>query len=210
MAHLYDRIREVRGMNYGDYAYIEAFPRGMFRFFPDPNIARHAQIFEIWIRPVAPENAHMALRIAVHEMGALVRDGLSQEDFEATRNYLMKNVYLLTSTQDDQLGYRLDSDWYGIPEYTAYMRERLSALTREAVNAAVRKHLSADNLAFVIITGDAEALRDKLVSDAFSPIQYDAEKPAALLEEDKVIGARKLGIRPEAVRITPLDEVFAK
>ena len=64
MSHLYERIREVRGMNYGDYAYIEAFPRGMFQFFPDPNIARRAQIFEIWIRPVAPENAHMALRIA--------------------------------------------------------------------------------------------------------------------------------------------------
>ena len=52
-------------MNYGDYAYIEAFPRGMFQFFPDPNIARRAQIFEIWIRPVVPDNAHMALRIAV-------------------------------------------------------------------------------------------------------------------------------------------------
>ena len=39
-------------MNYGDYAYIEAFPRGMFQFFPDPNIARRAQLFEVWIRPV--------------------------------------------------------------------------------------------------------------------------------------------------------------
>ena len=55
-------------MNYGDYAYIEAFPRGMFQFFPDPNIARQRQIFEIWIRPVVPVNAHMALRIALHEL----------------------------------------------------------------------------------------------------------------------------------------------
>ena len=59
---------KIRGMNYGDYAYIEAFPRGMFQFFPDPNIARQRQIFEIWIRPVVPVNAHMALRIAVHEL----------------------------------------------------------------------------------------------------------------------------------------------
>ena len=36
---LFQRIREVRGINYGDYAYIEAFPRGMFQFFPDPNLA---------------------------------------------------------------------------------------------------------------------------------------------------------------------------
>jgi zinc protease len=46
MSHLYGRIRETRGMNYGDYAYIEAFPRGMFQFMPDPNIARQQQIFE--------------------------------------------------------------------------------------------------------------------------------------------------------------------
>ena len=59
---LYQRIREVRGINYGDYAYIEAFPRGMFQFFPDPNVARRRQIFEIWIRPVVPANAHMTLR----------------------------------------------------------------------------------------------------------------------------------------------------
>ena len=64
-------IREVRGINYGDYAYIEAFPRGMFQFFPDPNIARQRQIFEIWIRPVVPVNAHMSLRIAIHELDAL-------------------------------------------------------------------------------------------------------------------------------------------
>ncbi len=210
MSHLYDRIREVRGMNYGDYAYIEAFPRGMFQFFPHPNLARRAQLFEVWIRPVAPENAHMALRIAVHELDKLIKDGLSQDDFEATRNYLLKNVYLLTATQDNQLGYRLDSDWYGIPEYTAYMRDRLSKLTREQVNAAIKKHLSADNLSIVIITKDAQGLKEKLVADAFSPIKYDAEKPAALLEEDKVIGALKLDIRPEAVRITPVDDVFAK
>jgi zinc protease len=207
MSHLYGRIREVRGMNYGDYAYIEAFPRGMFQFFPDPNLARRQQLFEVWIRPVAPENAHMALRIAVHELDGLITNGLSQE---AARNYLLKNVYLLTSTQDHQLGYRLDSDWYGIPEYTSYMREQLRKLTRQQVNAAVKKHLSAENLAIVIVTRDAQGLKDALVADGFSPIKYDAEKPAGLLAEDKVIGARKLGIRAEAVRITPVDEVFAQ
>src|SRR6185503_9138261 len=53
---LFQRIREIRGMNYGDYAYIEAFPRGMFVFFPAPNVVRQRQLFEIWIRPVVPVN----------------------------------------------------------------------------------------------------------------------------------------------------------
>ena len=50
---LYQRIRQVRGMNYGDYAYIEAFPRGMFQFFPEAGVPRRAQLFEVWIRPIA-------------------------------------------------------------------------------------------------------------------------------------------------------------
>jgi zinc protease len=210
MSHLYDRIREARGMNYGDYAYIEAFPRGMFQFFPDPNLARRAQIFEVWIRPVVPENAHLALRIATHELEKLVAHGLSPEDFENTRNYLLKNVYLMTSTQDQQVGYALDSDWYGIGEFTQVMRERLRKLTREEVNRAIRKHLSARDLSVVIITKDAQGLADRLARDEFSAIRYDAEKPADLLAEDKVIGARQLGIARENVQITPVEEVFAR
>ncbi len=210
VSHLYQRIREVRGMNYGDYAYIEAFPRGMFQFFPDPNVARRAQIFEVWIRPVVPVNAHMALRIGVYELDKLLHDGLSKEDFERTRDYLMKSVFVMTATQNQQIGYALDSKWYGTGEYTAMMRDRLKALTLEAVNGAIRKHLSSRDLSVVIITKDAKGLKDKLVSDAFSPIKYDADKPKELLDEDKVVGALKLGIKPENVKITPVDDVFAK
>ncbi len=207
---LYQRIREVRGMNYGDYAYIEAFPGGMYQFFPDPNNPRQSQIFEVWIRPVVPANAHMALRIALFELNKLIENGLSREDFETTRDYLMKNVYLLTATQSHQLGYELDSKWYGISEYTTYMREQLKKLTLDDVNRAIKKHLSAKNISAVIITKDAEGLKKALVSDEFSAIKYDAEKPAELLAEDKVIGAFKLGIKPESVKITPVESVFAK
>jgi zinc protease len=209
-SHLYQRIREVRGMNYGDYAYIEAFPRAMSRFFPDAGLARRAQIFEIWIRPVVPQNAHLALRIGIRELDRLVNDGLTEGEFQMTRDYLMKNAYLLTSTQDHQLGYALDQKWYGLPDYVETMRANLSKLTRADVNAAVKRHLQTKDLSIVMITKDAEGLKEKLVSDAFSPITYDGEKPKELLDEDKVVGARKLDIRPEAVTITPVDDVFAK
>jgi zinc protease len=210
MSHLYQRIRELRGMNYGDYAYIEAFPRGMYLSVPDPNVARRKQIFEIWIRPVVPENAPMALRIALYELNKMIENGLSQQDFEKTRDYLMKNVYLLTATQDEQVGYAIDSKWYGTDEFTKMMRDRLAKLTLEDVNRAIREHLSAKNLSFVIITKDAEGLRQKLLSDEPATITYTAPKPADILAEDKVIGAMKLNLAPENVRITPVDEVFKK
>jgi zinc protease len=207
---LYQRIREERGINYGDYAYIEAFPRGMFQFFPDSNVARRRQIFEIWIRPVVPANAHMTLRLAVHELTNLVDNGLTQADFESTRDYLMKNVFVMTARQDQQLGYALDSKWYDIGEYTAYMRGKLQALTREQVNAAVKRHLNPRNLSVVIVTKDAAGLKQALVSDAPSSIKYDGEKPKELLEEDRVIGALKLNIAAGDVKITPITEVFAR
>jgi zinc protease len=209
-SHLYQRIRELRGMNYGDYAYIEAFPRGMYQFFPDPNIPRRSQLFEVWIRPVVPENGQMALRIALYELGKLIQDGLTQADLDAMREYLMKNVYLLTSTQEQQLGTAIDGTWYGIPEFTSYVRGELAKLTRDRVNAAIRKHFSATDLSIVIITKDAAGLKEKLLSDAVSTIKYDSEKPKEVLAEDQVIGALKLGLKPENVRITPVEDVFAK
>ena len=218
-AHLYQRIRESRGMNYGDYAYIEAFPGGMFAMLPNPNVARRAQIFEVWIRPVVPVNAHMAIRVALHELQKLIEGGLSAADFEKTRNYLRKNVFVMTATQNQQLGYALDQKFYGIgsaarlagaTDFAATMREKLAALKVEDVNAAIRKHLSWKDLSFAIVTKDAKGLRDRLVADEFSPIQYDADKPKELLDEDKVIGGRKLGIRAGDVKITPVEEVFAR
>jgi len=207
---LFQRIREVRGMNYGDYAYIEAYPGGMFSSVPAPNLARQRQIFEIWIRPVVPANAQMALRIAVFELQKLVRNGLTREEFEATRDYLMKSVYVMTARQDEQLGYALDSRWYGIGEFTAYMRDALQKLTVEDVNRAIARHLSADRLSIVVVTKDAAALKQALVSDASSSIKYDGEKPAALLEEDKSVGALKLKVTADRVRVTPIADVFAR
>ncbi|MBA3785986.1 MAG: insulinase family protein, partial [Acidobacteria bacterium] len=95
-SYLYGRLRELRGLNYGDYAYIEYFPRGMFQFDPDPNLARSQQIFQIWIRPVEPQNANFALRATLYEYDKLVKNGLDQQTFEETRGFLTKYVNILT------------------------------------------------------------------------------------------------------------------
>ncbi|MGZ5495087.1 MAG: M16 family metallopeptidase, partial [Thermoanaerobaculia bacterium] len=202
-------LREIRGLNYGDYAYIEFFNRPGNQFFPSPNIGRRSQLFEIWIRPVVPVNAQMAIRIALYELQQLIDKGLTQEQFETTRDYLMKNVYLMTANQNQRLGYGLDSWWYGTPEYTQSMRGRYEKLTRDDVNRAIRKYLSAKNLQLVIVTKDAEGLRDQLLADGFSSIAYSEPKPQ-LAEEDKIIGNYKLNLDPAKVRIVPVEDVFAK
>ncbi len=209
-SHLYKRLRQIRGLNYGDYAYIEYFPRGMFQFQPDPNLGRQQQIFQVWIRPVEPKNGLFALRTALFELRKLVDQGISKEDFEATRQFLTKYVNVLTKTQDAQLGYALDSRFYGIPAFNDYIRERLAKLTVEDVNRAIKKYLQADNVQIVVVTKDAEGFRKAALEGKPSPISYTAPPPKEILEEDKTIETYKLSFNPKAVEVVPVDRVFEK
>ena len=95
-----------------------------------------------------------------------------------------------------------------MPEYTAYVRDELAKLTVERVNEVVRTHISPDNLQVVMISANAAALREELLSARPSTIGYDGEKPAELLAEDEVVGRYPLQLTPQRVRITPVSEVF--
>jgi zinc protease len=208
VSHLYQRLREARGLNYGDYAYVEYFPRGMFQFEPDPNLGRSTQIFQIWIRPVEPQNSLFALRGALYEYDKLVREGIPQQDFEAIRDFLVKYANVLTATQGARLGYALDSRYYGTPEYTAFMRASLSKLTLADVNRVIKQYLNPGNMRVVVITKDAAGLRDAIVKGTPSPITYNSPKPPDILAEDKVIEKYKVDVRPDQVVIVPVEKVF--
>ena len=207
---LFSRMRELRGLNYGDYAYIEYFPRGMFALEPEPNIARRQQIFQIWIRPVEPANAGFALRAAAFELNKLIEKGMSQADFDRTKTFLSKYVNVLTKSKSEELGYAIDSAYYGIPAYGDYLKAALSKLTVEDVNRALKKHLRADRLQLVAIAKDAVALRTALTSGDPTPVTYVTAKPQEVLDEDKIIERLPLGLRAEDVKIVPVEEVFEK
>jgi zinc protease len=207
-SYLYQRLREARGLNYGDYAYIEYFPRGMFQFQPDANLGRQQQIFQIWIRPVEPQNGHFVLRAALYEYDKLVREGMSKEAFESTREFLSKYVNVLTSTQDAQLGYALDSRYYQIADFPTYMREQLAKLTLEDINRAIKLYLKSDAMRVAIVTKDAAGLRDAILSNKPSPMVYNSPKPKEIMDEDKIIEAYKIMLKPADVTIVPVDKVF--
>ncbi len=207
-SHLYQRLREARGLNYGDYAYIEYFPRGMFQFQPDPNLGRQRQIFQIWIRPVPPEQALFTLRAALYEYDNLVAEGLTREAFESTREFLAKFVDVLLQTQSASLGYALDSRYYGIPDYGDYLKAELAKLTLEKVNDAIKRHLKSNLMRVVIVTRDAEALKEGILSGKPSPMTYNSPKPDDILTEDKTIEKYPIPARTDNVRIVPIDQVF--
>jgi zinc protease len=205
---LFQRMREIRGLNYGDYAYIEYFPNGMFQFEPDPNLARERQIFQIWIRPVEPPNAVFALRLAIFELNKLVTNGISEADFEKTRSFLSKYVNILTRTKSAELGYAIDSEFYGIPSYNQYLKDRLAALKVDDVNQAIKKYLRADRLQIVGVAKDGVSLKAAIVSSAATPIHYNSDKPKDIVEEDKTVEVYPLGLKPDDVAVVPVESVF--
>jgi zinc protease len=208
VGRLFQRMREARGLNYGDYAYIEYFPRGMFTHEPPVNLARRSQIFQIWIRPVEPPTAGFALRLALYELDKLVRNGLSAEEFETTRAFLSKYSGMLARTKSAELGYAIDSLIYGIPQYDTYVQSTLAKLTREQANAAIRRHLRADRLQIVAVSAKAEQLKQQLLAEAAPPMTYNAPKPEEIVQEDEIVRRWKLGLRAQDITIVPAAQVF--
>lgn len=212
VSHLYQVIREARGMNYGDYSYIEAYPNGGRRSMPPTGVGRRQQLFEVWIRPVPHERALFALRAALREVDKLAAHGLTQEQFETQRNFLKKYVAQFATTTSDRLGYAVDDRYYGIDEgHLERFRRMMDELTLQDVNAAIHKYIATDRLVIAMVTADAAAMKKALVSGAPSPIDYgEITKSADLLAEDKEIEAYPLRIEAKDVTIVPVTEMLER
>lgn len=212
-SHLFQVIRGARGLNYGDYAYIERFLNGGRLNKPDPNNARNNPLFEVWIRPVQHIHRHFALRAAMRELQKVVDNGMTKEQFETTKNFLNKYSIHWAATTSERLGYQVDSEFYGIEDggnYINHFREKIRNLTLEQVNNAIKRHIQYNNVKIAMITSDAEQFKSDLVSNADSPIEYNSPKPDEVLEEDKEISTYKLDIKEDNVTIVPVDQMFQK
>src|SRR5690606_4230407 len=133
----------VRGLNYGNYAYIEAFPEGGERTMPPVNVPRRHRIFEVWIRTLPNAHAHFALRAAVREIERLVAAGMRHDDFELTRRFLDKYSLHYAETTARRLGYAIDDRLYRLDGdgHLARFRHSMRTLTLDDVNGAIERHL---------------------------------------------------------------------
>jgi zinc protease len=205
---LMNELRGARGLNYGDYSYIEHYYNPPFTTTPTPVVPRRHQYFSVWIRPVVPADAQFATRAALYEVQRLRDRGLSREEFEIHRDFLINFSKLWAQSLEDRLGFHMDSRFYGMPYFIDEIEARLKKLTVEDVNAAIKRHIQTDSYDAVMVTGNARQLQEILQKDAPSPKTYNAQPPAAVLEADKTIQAIK--IQPTKIDIVPVEQVFQK
>jgi zinc protease len=203
---LMNELRGERGLNYGDYSYIEHYAAAPFTSRPTPNVPRRQQYVSVWIRPVTPETAHFALRAGLHFVGETVANGLSKEQFELTRDYLLNYSKLWAQTLSERLGIHMDSRFYAMPYWIDEIERRLTRMSAEEVNAAVEKYLQTGAYDAVMVLGGAAATAAALFADQPSPIEYQSEVPEEVLAEDQAIVP--LAVKPTAVEIVPVARMF--
>lgn len=210
---LMNSIRGDRGMNYGDYSYIEKFTGGLSgTTFPNVNTPLRQQFFSIWLRPMPPEQTHFGIRAALFEMKRLVADGLTPQAFETTRKFLVNYSKLWAATANRRLGYLMDSEFYGTEYFIDRIEKELETLTVAEVNAAVRKHLNPDNLkiAVVVDAGKGAEFFEGLAGNVPSPMTYDAPKPQKVLDDDRKIEVFPVAVNRAKSRVVEAKDLFEK
>ncbi len=209
VGRLMQEIRGERGLNYGDYAYAEHFTQEGWSRFPVPNDARRQQYFSIWLRPLRPETAHFAIRLAVRELRRLAAEGLTQAQLDHVRTFAENYFALYLQTASRRLGYAMDDAFYGVDApYLERLRAAWRELTVEQLNAALSRHLDPGRLSIAAVASDAEGLAEAIATEAASPVTYQSEVSARVQEDDRQIVAYPLGIPRERITVVPVNEMF--
>lgn len=225
---LYEKIRTTRSMNYGDYSYIEWYEAGGSNMLPVPGVPRRSNYFSIWIRPVQiaeglkqqyselkdiqTGHAVFSLKLALREIDNLVKNGMSNEDFEATRTFLRSYNKLYVQTPERQLGFLMDSRFYGRTDYIKEMDALLAKLTVTDVNNAIKKYWQTKNMFISIVTDDSEAttIKKALEEGTVTPMSYSnlvkEGLPKEVLKEDDEIAKYPLNVK--SVKIIDNKETF--
>jgi len=216
-SRLYQKLRETRSMNYGDYSYIEWYESGGLNQLPPSGVPRASNYWSIWIRPVQIArqlraqyeelagitigHAHFALRLALREFDLLIENGMSEEDFLGTKRFLRSYTKLYAQSPEQRLGWLMDSRFYGRGDYLAELDALLEKATLDEVNAAIRKHWRTDRLFVTIVTdvSEAQPLAGSLISNAPSPMSYSdlvrSGLPEEVLAEDEAVANHPLNVR---------------
>jgi zinc protease len=203
-------LREQRGLNYGDYAYIENFIQDGWSTFPVPNIPRRQQHFEIWLRPVPPQNSLFALRAALYETDKLIREGIPEKGFQATKTFLANYSNLWSQDVSRRLGYAIDGVVTG-KDLVKELQARLPKMKKADVDRAVRKHLTLSGLSIAIVADKGQAVADTLLAGGPTPIIYDtAGTPPEIVAEDDIIKRFPIAVDKADVRVVPVEQMFEK
>lgn len=201
-------VRAERGLNYGSYAYVEDFPYGGRVLMPPTQVARTRQAFTVWGRPTPLPNGCFLLRQLLREVESLTTEGLTSAEFEVAQSHLVGSLPLASASLERNMGEQIDRAFYGASDTLIPQLEKLKL---RDVNAALKHHLTPNNLQIVVVTPDAEKFKEA-IGKPRCDIEYapGIEKGDDVKAEDEKIATYPLHIPPANVRTISAESVFSE
>ena len=136
-----DSIRERQGMAYYAYSALDA------NVAPGPLTIRAG---------VSPANVDRAVASIDEEVARLARDGLTPQELDESRRYLIGSIPRALETNGAIANFLQVEEFFGLGlDYDARLPALLNAVTLDDVNAAARRALDPDR-AIVVIAGPYE------------------------------------------------------
>ena len=205
---LFSEMRGDRGLNYGDYAYIEHYREVDIR---DPGqlvgTLRAQPQFTVWVRPTETQDGPFALKMAMVMTEELVASGLEQEEFEVIRTHLMKRKKLWAKDPGRRLGYAVEAEALGVPNILEDLDEALQELTVEQVNAAIEAHIHPERFQVVVVSGDGAKFATTILKTYETPMVYKTSAPnSEQAAEDKAYATYEF--KPATWSVLEAEKLF--
>ncbi len=204
---LFKAMRTRRGLNFGDYAYIEHYVEVGRGPKQELGTVRAQNQFMVWVRPVDTSDAPFATKMALRMVEDWVEHGLTPNEFETTRTHLTKRISLWAPDPGRRLGFAVDAEALGTPNLVETLPQQLAELEFTDVNAAIKRHVHPEHFQIVVVTGDGGAYADALLKQETTPMNYESGAPGGLQEtEDEEYAAYK--VDPESWSVKPAAKVW--
>lgn len=163
-SRLMQEIREKRGWSYGAYS----------RLFTDRRTGGVVMSYY-----PAAEDTVPALALGQQLFGDLVEHGVTDDELAFTKSFLVNGFPFQVETPARRMWQLAQIELLGRPaDFLDTWVERVSSLTRDEVNRALRTHLHPDHLALAVVC-TAEPLRDAIAAlpgvRSVRTVPYDAE-----------------------------------
>jgi zinc protease len=206
---LFARVREQRGLNYGAYSYLEHFEEEGEGPIALLNIPRRQQAFRVWLRPVPVEDSAFALRLALRELHRFAAEGLTEKEFQQSRDFLQGAVLFQRQGLARRVAWALDDVLNGTPGLLNRVQQELATLTVHQVNAAVARHVRADGLTVSLVLPDGAAWLETLTSPKGTPRVHPPYTDPALLAEDAEVAVWPVPLAEGKAQVRPAEAWFA-
>lgn len=164
-ARLSNEVRSKRGWSYGAYSSLP--------------YDRRRQSFSMWTFPAATDAA-ACIELELNLLEAWVNEGVTDDELTNAKNYLVRSNVFQTDTAAKRMGLLLDESLHELPkDYHKSFPNQVAAVTRDQVNAAIKRRISLDDL-LVTVVGTASEIQDGVARaiprlDSTQVIPFDQE-----------------------------------